>query len=1096
LDKSERNSHFTYSLNEEARDFFGIDRETGRLYNKVVFDYETGPCIYNLTVELTDTGLPNQFKNATKLSIWIKDLNDNHPQFLRMNQTVIINENYPLGQSITKLQVNDLDKLNEGGAPFTFNIMNQFKLSNQSEPMPISSPLFNINANGSLILIEKPMSNQTYIVQLRCYDSGPVEPLHSDSFITVKITDELNSEPQMSDTIVDIITVGSVEFDSDSIAQIYENQPIFELKAFDLDKQDQLFYELFDLNATQHFQVNYMNGVLKAQHELMKSDSYMLRASVTDKKFITESNVHVNVHNVKASCLTNSLFVRFDISAEHKMIELHDLLAFLNRFKEVTARMLQNRNQRQKLNVHILGMKLDESDEFDSSGTIVEILFAVYKPNENCLNGKQISKVLNRRRPLLTRRMKTSFGEHQQQQQQQQAKIKLIDITYNNECFFGPLKSVCTTNAEIQNCKLKFTGYNRQMCERTKNTTLNRCLLLPKYEWLCDAFFQTTSTQAASTSHGMSAELEEPQVSAKKKTIISCKEPHNPCLNNGVCKQIKVASLNSSHNGNVKSRLTCLCSSGFKGKFCEEDVNECDLEYQKRIQKQTDLSKTHLPCAPNAQCINTYGSFRCNCTEQQASLCYNTAHYSASVLRMNELYVESDEQVDDEYDEENTQIKTIFGQISARTIRHALLGLFAGICVILILLSLTAGIVCRMNMNKKRRAMSRGRERFKRREENVASIIESTATPATTSNASEAFSSSSTSSPGSYNKKLDTSSKNAKKSANRNFIRNKQRSSMTASLLSNETTSGQVATQRHGKGGNLRYKINNLLFARLHGSSNRKTTNTTLMEEDEYLRNSNKILTSSSQGGTSSIYESTYESSSPASTPTNNTYGTLKKKQIKLDLSVVESSCLLEKDNDDYLDSADHHGNEHSIKLLTLNSNKNMEKQMRSDNDADDEEEIKSEQKKLLDMNTSLVVRVIDTQVMKAERELVAESPLYSSFQINNSNKFNTVSSSSGSKPSRMNMNESIKYNTLIKPPPSKANKSSTPLTLKPILANTQQKQTERERDEDGTPAKLANSSKMSKGVNATATTTFQSNNDQLNDSINTENCSQAKSEL
>ena len=284
------------------------------------------------------------------------------------------------------------------------------------------------------------------------------------------------------------------------------------------------------------------------------------------------------------------------------------------------------------------------------------------------------------------------------------------------------------------------------------------------------------------------------------------------------------------------------------------------------------------------------------------------------------------------------------------------------------------------------------------------------------------------------------------------------------------------------------------------------------MEEDEYLRNSNKILTSSSQGGTSSIYESTYESSSPASTPTNNTYGTLKKKQITLDLSVVESSCLLEKDNDDYLDSADNHANnnENSIKLLTLNSNKNKEKQMRSDNDADDEEELKSEQRKLLDMNSSLVVRVVDTQVVKAQRDLlVAESPLYSSFQMNNSSKFNTVSSSSSGKPSRLNVNESVKFSTLIKPPPSKASKSSTPQTLKPISVNIQQKQkADRERDEEarsicGTPTnnkKSANSNKTPNGANSNpatttlmTTTTFQPNNDQLNDSINTENCSQGK---
>ncbi|XP_053363533.1 protocadherin Fat 3a isoform X2 [Clarias gariepinus] len=60
----------------------------------------------------------------------------------------------------------------------------------------------------------------------------------------------------------------------------------------------------------------------------------------------------------------------------------------------------------------------------------------------------------------------------------------------------------------------------------------------------------------------------------------------NPCRNGGVCKPIGNAFL-------------CSCKRGYTGITCEEDVNECERGER---------------CEGGASCVNTFGSFYCNCT--------------------------------------------------------------------------------------------------------------------------------------------------------------------------------------------------------------------------------------------------------------------------------------------------------------------------------------------------------------------------------------------------------------------------------------------------------------------------------------------------
>ncbi|XP_024141903.1 protein HEG [Oryzias melastigma] len=59
----------------------------------------------------------------------------------------------------------------------------------------------------------------------------------------------------------------------------------------------------------------------------------------------------------------------------------------------------------------------------------------------------------------------------------------------------------------------------------------------------------------------------------------------NPCMNGGMCKSSQ------------RHQFTCRCQQGWKGRTCNQDVDECKQQ----------------PCPADSTCINTRGSFSCEC---------------------------------------------------------------------------------------------------------------------------------------------------------------------------------------------------------------------------------------------------------------------------------------------------------------------------------------------------------------------------------------------------------------------------------------------------------------------------------------------------
>lgn len=81
-------------------------------------------------------------------------------------------------------------------------------------------------------------------------------------------------------------------------------------------------------------------------------------------------------------------------------------------------------------------------------------------------------------------------------------------------------------------------------------------------------------------------------------TVDECLNINCSCQNNGTCQPI-FSSNSSSLDSDAATKFTCSCLSGYSGKLCDSDIDECASEMS--------------PCMNGGECQNTFGSFTCSC---------------------------------------------------------------------------------------------------------------------------------------------------------------------------------------------------------------------------------------------------------------------------------------------------------------------------------------------------------------------------------------------------------------------------------------------------------------------------------------------------
>ena len=172
------NGTIKYSFRQNDSWPFEINAQTGEIYSRELFDYESNSKEFSLTIELEDQGeiKRNRNENACQLKIFIEDINDNAPELIDEQQTrIFLDLQKPFTNEIIVFNIADRDSGDNG----------RIRLSLKSDR---DDSLFIIYQNGSLHMTRSITQVSVFIIKLILEDYGqPAQQTTID--ITIAIGD-------------------------------------------------------------------------------------------------------------------------------------------------------------------------------------------------------------------------------------------------------------------------------------------------------------------------------------------------------------------------------------------------------------------------------------------------------------------------------------------------------------------------------------------------------------------------------------------------------------------------------------------------------------------------------------------------------------------------------------------------------------------------------------------------------------------------------------------------------------------------------------------------------------------------------------------
>lgn len=126
---SGENGHLSYSLANLDPVPFEVDHFSGEVSSTELLDFESGRREYKLVVRASDWGSPYRRQAEMRLTVKVKDINDNRPQFERVDCSGAVARDTPPGAAVLTLSALDFDagsviayRIVSGNADGCFNL--------------------------------------------------------------------------------------------------------------------------------------------------------------------------------------------------------------------------------------------------------------------------------------------------------------------------------------------------------------------------------------------------------------------------------------------------------------------------------------------------------------------------------------------------------------------------------------------------------------------------------------------------------------------------------------------------------------------------------------------------------------------------------------------------------------------------------------------------------------------------------------------------------------------------------------------------------------------------------------------------------------
>uniref|UniRef100_A0A182F4L6 Protocadherin-16 n=1 Tax=Anopheles albimanus TaxID=7167 RepID=A0A182F4L6_ANOAL len=249
---------------------FTIDSRNGFIRTRRPFDREalvqaTGQDYLMLEATVSDNGMV-RLRDRVKIKVFITDVNDNAPQFVRAPYRVQISEGSSLGTQLVRVYTNDADVGLNG------DVFYYIADGNQDER-------FAIDDSTGQIMLAQSLDRETtplYRLTIVAHDASMQNRLSASTTVTIEVLDENDDAPEFTQTLSQI--------------SILETTPIgMELIRFratdnDLGANAQITFSIAAGNRRDTFAIDPLSGALYLHKQLDYEDTqaYSLNVSAAD----------------------------------------------------------------------------------------------------------------------------------------------------------------------------------------------------------------------------------------------------------------------------------------------------------------------------------------------------------------------------------------------------------------------------------------------------------------------------------------------------------------------------------------------------------------------------------------------------------------------------------------------------------------------------------------------------------------------------------------------------------------------------------------------------------------------------------------------
>ncbi|GLH01450.1 Cadherin-related tumor suppressor, partial [Gryllus bimaculatus] len=297
-----RNAELSFSLASSQKDF-AIDPKNGFIKTLHVFDREalvhsTGQSYVVLEATVTDNGA-TRLRDKVKVYVYVTDVNDNPPKFLRTPYRVQISEGATVGTQIFRVFTTDADEGLNGDVFYSLVGGNE-------------AGRFAVDEATGQLTVARPLDRETaahYELTVAAQDAGQSRRLSATATISVAILDENDNAPEFTQT--------------ESSISVTETTPVntqlvqFRARDADLGVNSEVTFSIAAGNRRDTFHVDPVSGALFLHKSLdyEELNSYTLNITASDggnPRLATTVlfTVHVEDSNDNPPAFPNTAIVR------------------------------------------------------------------------------------------------------------------------------------------------------------------------------------------------------------------------------------------------------------------------------------------------------------------------------------------------------------------------------------------------------------------------------------------------------------------------------------------------------------------------------------------------------------------------------------------------------------------------------------------------------------------------------------------------------------------------------------------------------------------------------------------------------------------